>query len=80
MFQVLVPLKVVIKRGKKIVKDKVYFPVMLWLKPTCWWNTSYYQVYNKCYYWFLGEIKGGEPVPLRISEVNRMLGKVDDWL
>jgi transcriptional antiterminator NusG len=25
--------------------------------------------------WFLGEIKGGEPVPLRLSEVNRMLGK-----
>ena len=27
---------------------------------------------------FLGETKGGEPVPLRISEVNRMLGKVDE--
>jgi hypothetical protein len=25
----------------------------------------------------LGEIKGGEPVPL-LSEVNRMLGKVDE--
>jgi len=27
---------------------------------------------------FLGETKGGEPVPLRQSEVNRMLGKVDE--
>ena len=27
---------------------------------------------------FLGETKGGEPVPLRVSEVNRMLGKVDE--
>jgi transcriptional antiterminator NusG len=27
---------------------------------------------------FLGEVKGGEPVPLRLSEVNRMLGKVDE--
>ncbi len=27
---------------------------------------------------FLGETKGGEPVPLRKSEVNRMLGKVDE--
>jgi transcriptional antiterminator NusG len=27
---------------------------------------------------FLGETKGGEPVPLRRSEVNRMLGKVDE--
>ena len=27
---------------------------------------------------FLGETKGGEPVPLRTSEVNRMLGKVDE--
>jgi transcriptional antiterminator NusG len=26
----------------------------------------------------LGETKGGEPVPLKISEVNRMLGKVDE--
>ena len=27
---------------------------------------------------FLGETKGGDPVPLRVSEVNRMLGKVDE--
>ena len=27
---------------------------------------------------FLGETKGGEPVPLRPAEVNRMLGKVDE--
>jgi len=27
---------------------------------------------------FLGETKGGDPVPLRKSEVNRMLGTVDD--
>jgi len=27
---------------------------------------------------FLGETRGGEPIPLRQSEVNRMLGKVDE--
>ena len=27
---------------------------------------------------FLGETKGGDPVPMRISEVNRILGKVDE--
>ena len=27
---------------------------------------------------FLGEVKGGDPVPLRMSEVNRILGKVDE--
>ena len=27
---------------------------------------------------FLGETKNGEPVPLRVAEVNRMLGKVDE--
>ena len=27
---------------------------------------------------FLGETKGGAPVPMRKSEVNRMLGKVDE--
>ena len=26
----------------------------------------------------MGETKGGEPVPMRKSEVNRMLGKVDE--
>ena len=29
---------------------------------------------------FLGETKGGDPIPLRQSEVNRMLGKVDEFL
>jgi transcriptional antiterminator NusG len=27
---------------------------------------------------FLGAEKGGDPVPLRMSEVNRILGKVDE--
>ena len=27
---------------------------------------------------FLGETKGGDPIPLRTAEVNRMLGKVDE--
>ena len=27
---------------------------------------------------FLGETKGGDPVPLRRTEVNRLLGKVDE--
>lgn len=26
----------------------------------------------------MGETKGGEPIPLRSTEVNRMLGKVDE--
>jgi transcriptional antiterminator NusG len=32
---------------------------------------------GKCYRIFRRN-KGGEPVPLRLSEVNRMLGKVDE--
>ena len=27
---------------------------------------------------FLGEKKGGDPVPMRKSEINRILGKVDE--
>ena len=27
---------------------------------------------------FLGGEKGGDPLPMRISEVNRILGKVDE--
>ena len=40
--------------------------------------TSYYKSSVTNVIGFLGETKGGEPVPLRISEVNRMLGKVDE--
>jgi transcriptional antiterminator NusG len=29
---------------------------------------------------FLGAEKGGEPVPMRLAEVNRILGKVDELL
>ena len=29
---------------------------------------------------FLGETKGGKPVPIRQAEVNRMLGKVDELM
>jgi transcriptional antiterminator NusG len=27
---------------------------------------------------FLSDKKGGQPIPLRVNEVNRMLGKVDE--
>ena len=27
---------------------------------------------------FLGGVKGGDPLPMRQSEVNRILGKVDE--
>ena len=29
-------------------------------------------------YWLPRRTKGGDPVPMRQSEVNRMLGKVDE--
>ena len=69
--QVLVPTEkvVTVKDGKKIVKDKVYFPG--YVIPHI--IKSITSVIG-----FLGEVKGGDPVPLRTSEVNRMLGKVDE--
>ena len=78
--QVLVPTEkvVTVKEGKKIVKDKVYFPGYVMIEANLVGEIPHIIKSIPSVIGFLGEIKGGEPVPLRISEVNRMLGKVDE--
>ena len=78
--QVLVPTEkvVTVKEGKKIVKDKVYFPGYVMIEANLVGEIPQIIKSITSVIGFLGEIKGGEPVPLRISEVNRMLGKVDE--
>ena len=78
--QVLVPTEkvVTVKEGKKIAKDKVYFPGYVMIEANLVGEIPHIIKSITSVIGFLGEIKGGEPVPLRISEVNRMLGKVDE--
>ena len=78
--QVLVPTEkvVTVRDGKKIVKDKVYFPGYFMIEDNLTGESPHIIKSIPGVIGFLGETKGGDAVPLRLSEVNRMLGKVDE--
>ena len=78
--QVLVPTEKVvqIKDGKKTAKDKVYFPGYIMIEANLTGEIPHIIKSIPGVIGFLGEVKGGDAVPLRQSEVNRMLGKVDE--
>ena len=77
---ILVPTQKVvqIRKGKKINKEKVYFPGYIMIKANLSGEIPHVIKSLPNVIGFLGETKGGDPVPLRIAEVNRMLGKVDE--
>jgi transcription termination/antitermination protein NusG len=78
--QVLVPTEKVVqvREGKKITKDKVYFPGYVMIEANLTGEIPHIIKSITSVIGFLGEVKNGDPVPLRLSEVNRMLGKVDE--
>ena len=78
--QVLVPTENVIqiRNGKKVQKEKVYFTGYIMIQANLSGEIPHIIKSITNVIGFLGETKGGEPVPLRKSEVNRMLGKVDE--
>lgn len=78
--EVLVPMErvVQIRNGKKINKERVYFPGYIMLKADLSGEVAHIIKSISGVISFLGETKGGDPVALRKSEVNRMLGKVDE--
>lgn len=79
--QVLVPTEKVIqiRNGKKINKERVYFPGYIMIYANLSGEIPHIIRSITNVIGFLGETKGGDPVPLRPSEVNRMLGKVDEF-
>lgn len=78
--QVLVPTEKVVqvRDGKKTTKEKVYFPGYIMVEANLTGEVPHIIKSIPGVIGFLGETKGGDPVPLRQSEVNRMLGKVDE--
>ena len=78
--QVLVPTEKVIqiRNGKKINKERVYFPGYIMIQANLSGEIPHIIKSITNVIGFLGETKGGDPVPLRQSEVNRMLGKFDE--
>lgn len=78
--QILVPTEKVIqiRNGKKINKERVYFPGYIMVQANLAGEIAHIIKSVNGVIGFLGETKGGDPVPLRQAEVNRMLGKVDE--
>ncbi len=78
--QVLVPTEKVIQvlKGKKVHKEKVYFPGYIMIEANLTGEIPHIIKSIPGVIGFLGEVKGGDPVPLRKSEINRLLGKVDE--
>ena len=78
--EILVPTEKVvqIRNGKKYNKEKVYFPGYIMINAALEGEVAHIIKNINGVIGFLGETKGGDPVPLRKSEVNRMLGKVDE--
>ncbi|WP_277632360.1 transcription termination/antitermination protein NusG [Avrilella dinanensis] len=78
--QVLVPTEKVVhqKDGKKVSKERVYFPGYVMIEANLTGELPHIIKSISGVVGFLGETKGGDPLPMRQSEVNRMLGKVDE--
>lgn len=78
--QVLIPTEKVfqIRNGKKISKEKVYLPGYVLVEAALVGEVEHVIKGIPNVIGFLGAEKGGDPVPMRMSEINRLLGKVDE--
>jgi len=78
--QVLIPTEKVfqIRNGKKIMKEKSYLPGYVLIEAALVGEVTHVIKSIPNVIGFLGTEKGGEPVPMRLTEVNRILGKVDE--
>ncbi|WP_423129017.1 transcription termination/antitermination protein NusG [Gaoshiqia sp. Z1-71] len=77
--QVLIPTEKVyqIRNGKKISKERNFFPGYVLIEAALVGEIPHMLKNITNVIGFLGDTKGGEPVPMRQSEVNRILGRVD---
>ncbi len=78
--QVLIPKEKVfqIRNGKKISKERNFFPGYVMIEAELVGEVPHLIRNVNNVIGFLGAEKGGDPVPLRSSEVKRILGKVDE--
>ena len=78
--QILIPTEKVfqIRNGKKVSKERNFFPGYILVEAALIGEVPHVIKKTNGVIGFLGTEKGGEPVPLRMSEVNRILGKVDE--
>ncbi|MCB9202198.1 MAG: transcription termination/antitermination factor NusG [Flavobacteriales bacterium] len=80
--QIVVPMENVIqiKDGKKITKQKVHMPGYVMVEANLIGELPHIIKNVPGVISFLSAVKGGDPIPMRKKEVDRMLGKMDDLL
>lgn len=78
--QVLLPIEKVyqIRNGKKVSKERNLYPGYVFIEANLVGEIPHIIKNLTNVIGFLTDKKGGSPIPLRQSEVNRMLGKVDE--
>lgn len=78
--QVVVPMEKVvqIRNGKRVQKEKVHYPGYVMIEAVLAGEVPHIIRSIPGVISFLSATKGGDPVPMRASEVNRMLGRVDE--
>jgi transcriptional antiterminator NusG len=77
---VLIPTEKVFKiqNGKKVNKEKAFLPGYVLIEAALLGEVTHVIKSIPNVIGFLGTEKGGDPVPMRMAEVNRILGKVDE--
>ena len=80
VIQVLIPTEKIyqIRNGKKISKERNFFPGYVLVEAILSGEIPHILRSIPNVIGFLGSEKGGVPVPIRQTEVNRILGKVDE--
>ena len=78
--QVLIPTEKIIqiRNGKKTTKERSFYPGYVLIEAALKGEITHIIKQITGVIGFLGETKGGDPVPMRLTEVNRILGKVDE--
>ena len=80
--QVLIPTEKIyqIRNGKKVSKERSFFPGYVLIEAALTGEIAHAIKNLPNVIGFLGAERGGDPVPLRAAEVNRILGKVDEMV
>lgn len=78
--QVLIPTEKVfqVRNGKRISKERIFLPGYVLIEAALVGEIPHILRNITNVIGFLGDTKGGDPTPMRMSEVNRILGKVDE--
>jgi len=78
--QILIPTEKVfqIRNGKKMSKERSFFPGYILVEADLSGEVPHVIKGVNGVIGFLGAEKGGVPLPIRMAEVNRILGKVDE--